>query len=138
MCKHIIFYVLWMSTDIVYPCLFFMCFEWVHCVYWFFFNIQMKVTNPEYYNDVEDGCYVLIKDSKHRLQQQNQYTAMFYNGPNMFLQTWLVYLYMYVRATEISRGHSSLLLLKKKWCCFYVFCTEFKVIITCISTQNSS
>ena len=48
--------------------------------------LQWKVSNPEYYNDVEDGSYVLIKDSKHRLEEEKRYCVMYYNGPDMFLK----------------------------------------------------
>ena len=48
--------------------------------------LQLKVSNPDFYADVEDGCYVLIKDSKHRLEADKQYAVMFYNGPEIFLK----------------------------------------------------
>lgn len=46
--------------------------------------IQMRVSQPELYDNVQDGCYVNVRDSKHQLEDK-QYTAMYYNGPNMFI-----------------------------------------------------
>ena len=47
--------------------------------------IQMRVSDPENYENVEDKFYVNVKDSKHRLEEEKSYSAMFYNGPNMFI-----------------------------------------------------
>ena len=47
--------------------------------------IQKRVKDPSKYNNVEDGCYVNVRDSKHKLQDDEPYSAMFYNGPDMFI-----------------------------------------------------
>ena len=48
--------------------------------------LQEKVSNPADYDKVEDGNYVIIKDSKHRIESEKQYVVMYYNGPEIFLK----------------------------------------------------
>ena len=47
--------------------------------------VQKRVEDPSKHTNVEDGCYVNVRDSKYKLQDGEQYSAMFYNGPNVFI-----------------------------------------------------
>jgi len=47
--------------------------------------LQVKVNDPENYPDVEDGCYVTIKDSKYQLEQGKLYFAVHFSGSGIVL-----------------------------------------------------
>ena len=51
--------------------------------------LQMKVPDPENYgkSEVEDDCYVTIKDSKHVLEHGKSYYVVHFTGSDIFVFT---------------------------------------------------
>ena len=47
--------------------------------------LQRKVHDPENHADVEDGCYITVRNSKLQLEQGQDYSAVYFSGSQMFI-----------------------------------------------------